>query len=89
MRRTILATAAAVALLATTASAAVAFPENGKAYGKGVQFHCTAQKNFGQYVKASKGVAGHRPVKGGAKAFITFMAENPTEAQLHGCFLPD
>ena len=87
MRRTLLAAAATVALLATTASAAVAFPES-KAYGKGVQVHCTAYENFGQYVEASKGVAGHRPVKGGAKAFITFMVDpaNADVAEAHGCF---
>ena len=90
MRRTLIATTAAVALLAATASAAVAGPTDHPraAYGKGVIVHC-ALGPFGQYVKASKDVAGHRPVKGGAKAFITFMAANPEIAEAHGCFLPD
>jgi hypothetical protein len=69
MRRTILATTAAVALLATTASAAVAFADNGKAYGKGVQFHCGAP--YGQLVKLAP--AGH-PVTG-AKYFMEEVAQ--------------
>ncbi|MEX1295025.1 MAG: hypothetical protein AB1Z67_02530 [Candidatus Limnocylindrales bacterium] len=97
MRRTIIATAAAVALLAATAASAAAAPtEHPRAsYGKGVLVHCSAP--FGQLVQASKDVDGHRPVKGGAKAFITTMAalatsEDPAERELayaHGCFVPE
>jgi hypothetical protein len=86
MRRTFLATVAAAALLAATASAALAGPPaHGESkYGLGVIVHCGAP--FGTLVAASKDVEGHRPVKGGAKAFITFMAANPEIAAAHGCF---
>ena len=75
MRRTILATAAAVALLAATASAAMALPENGLGYGKGVTFHCGAP--YGQLVKMAP--AGH-PVTG-VKYFMDNVA-----AYHPGCF---
>ena len=70
VRRTVLATAAATALLAATAATALAGPPaHGESqFGKGVQAHCGAP--FGQLVKASKGAEGHRPVTGGSKAFI-------------------
>jgi hypothetical protein len=77
MRRTILATVASVALLATTASAAVAFAENGNAYGKGVKVHCDGP--YGQLVKLAP--AGHPIV--GAKKFIT---QDLAVLQAHGCF---
>ena len=79
MRRTILATVASVALLATTASAAMAFAENGNAYGKGVKVHCGAP--YGQLVKQAP--AGHPVV--GAKKFIT---QDLALLKAHGCF-PD
>ena len=79
MRRTILATVASLALLATTASAAAALPENGNAYGKGVKFHC-ADMPYGQLVKQAP--AGHPVV--GAKKFIT---QDLALLQAHGCFL--
>ena len=78
MRRTILATVASVALLATTASAAVAFADNGNAYGKGVKVHCGAP--YGQLVKQAP--AGHPVV--GAKKFIT---QDLALLQAHGCFV--
>ena len=88
MRRTVLATAAAVALLAATATTALAGPPgHGESkFGKGVQAHCGAP--FGQLVKASKGLEGHRPVRGGAKAFIMAMAADPEAAAAHGCVFP-
>ena len=78
MRRTILATVATVAMLATSASAAVAFAENGNAYGKGVKVHCGAP--YGQLVKAAPD--GHPIV--GAKKFIT---QDLAVLQAHGCFV--
>jgi hypothetical protein len=89
MRRTVLATAAAVALLVATASAALAGPpEHGESkYGLGVIVHCGAP--FGQLVAASKDAEGHRPVTGGAKGFITFMAANPAIGAAHGCFIEE
>ena len=85
MRRTVLATAAAVALLAATASAALAGPPaHGESmYGLGVIVHCGAP--FGELVAASKDLAGHRPVTGGVKAFIT----NTDLAEAHGCVFED
>ena len=89
MRRTVLATAAAVALLAATATTALAGPPaHGESqFGKGVQAHCGAP--FGQLVKASKDVAGHRPVAGGAKGFIQAVAANADAAAAHGCVFPE
>jgi hypothetical protein len=89
MRRTLLATAAAAALLAATTSAALAGPPaHGESkYGLGVIVHCEAP--FGALVAGSTDVEGHRPVTGGAKAFITFMAQNPAAAALHGCVFPE
>jgi hypothetical protein len=83
MRRTILATAAAVALLATTASAAAALPEDHPkaGFGKGVQFHCSGF-TYGQLVKGAKDVEGHPATKGiGAKRFMLEIAPSHP-----GCF---
>lgn len=78
MRRTVIATATATALLAATISSAVAYKENGNGYGLGVKVHCGAP--YGQLVQQAQ--PGHPII--GAKAFIT----NIELATLHGCFAP-
>jgi hypothetical protein len=99
MRRTLIATTAAVALLAATAGSAVAGApgDHPKAsYGKGVQVHCGAP--FGQLVQAAKKNPDHPSINGiGARKFITLMAalatsEDPEEQAIaiaHGCFVPE
>ena len=89
MKRTLgIALAAAFAISAISAPALAGPPAHGESkYGLGVKAHCGAP--FGQLVKASKEVPGHRPVKGGAKGFITFMAANPEIGAAHGCVFPE
>jgi hypothetical protein len=70
VKRTLIIILTLAVLLVALAAPALAFPEQGNAYGNGIKFHCDGA-SYGQLVKAAQqsGLHGDGWVPAGAKNF--------------------